>query len=58
VRSRSARGGYRLKGNGRFLFGLSQALAALGREEEAETARLSYLEAWKDSDIELSMEVF
>jgi tetratricopeptide (TPR) repeat protein len=45
-------------GNGRSFFGLSHALAALGRKDEAETVRHSFLEAWKDSDAELSMDVF
>ncbi len=45
-------------GNGRSLFGLWHALEALGRKEEASAVRGSFLEAWAESDVALSMAVF
>jgi tetratricopeptide (TPR) repeat protein len=45
-------------GSGRALFGLSHALEALGRKEEAAAARRSFLEAWRESGVALSMKAF
>ena len=44
------------RANGRSLFGLWHSLQAQGRMSEAQTVRQQFEKAWKDADVQLSME--
>ena len=48
----------RFPDNGWSLTGLSQALAAQGKEREAATARARHAEVWKGADVQLTASRF